>query len=33
MPAQVMIIAGKHTIMHYLIKPITQSFNAAFEEA
>jgi HlyD family type I secretion membrane fusion protein len=32
MPAQVMIITGKHTIMHYLIKPITQSFNVAFRE-
>ena len=32
MPAQVMIITGKHTIMHYLVKPITQSFNVAFRE-
>ena len=32
MPAQVMIITGRHTIMHYLIKPITRSFNVAFRE-
>ena len=32
MPAQVMIITGKHTIMHYLVKPITQSFSIAFRE-
>ncbi len=32
MPAQVMIITGRHTIMEYLVKPITQSFNVAFRE-
>ena len=29
---RVVIITGKHTIMHYLIKPITRSFNVAFRE-
>ena len=32
MPAQVMILTGRQTIMQYLIKPITQSFNVAFRE-
>ncbi len=32
MPAQVMIITGRQTIMEYLVKPITQSFNVAFRE-
>jgi hypothetical protein len=32
MPAQVMIITGRHTIMHYLIKPLTRTFNVAFRE-
>ena len=32
MPAQVMILTGRHTIMHYLINPITQSFSVAFRE-
>ena len=32
MPAQVMILTGKHSIMHYLINPITQSFSVAFRE-
>ncbi len=32
MPAQVMIITGRPTIIDYLIKPITQSFNVAFRE-
>ncbi len=32
MPAQVIIITGRHTIMEYLVKPITQSFNVAFRE-
>ncbi len=32
MPAQVMIITGRHTIIEYLVKPITQSFNIAFRE-
>jgi HlyD family type I secretion membrane fusion protein len=32
MPAQVMIITGRHTIIEYIVKPITQSFNVAFRE-
>ena len=32
MPAQVMIITGRHTVMEYLIEPITRTFNVAFRE-
>ena len=32
MPAQVMIITGRHTVIDYLIEPLTRSFKGAFRE-
>ncbi len=32
MPAQVMIITGKHTFIEYLLEPLTRTFNVAFRE-
>lgn len=32
MPAQVMIITGRHTMFEYLIEPLTRSFKGAFRE-
>jgi HlyD family type I secretion membrane fusion protein len=32
MPAQVMIVTGRHTIIEYLLEPLTRTFKVAFRE-